>query len=318
VVSAAAPAGLRGIELEVRGTFRAAGLNEMITLSMVDADDNRSFPGLQGSDVGTATLANPMSSETGEMRRSLIPGLLHALAENRRQGEPVVAGFVCGRVYGRRGNAYVEQTNAAVLIAGTWPPATIGEAARPSTFADVKGRLEAMLEALHVSDVRWEAAGEGIAHLHLGKAARIVIGGETLGVAGGLHPDLIERRGLDVEPWVAELDLQKLLHYCPRRVILRPLPRFPAVQRDVAVIVDSGFQAQQVLEAIGEVAQPLVEEVRVFDQYTGDPIPAGKKSLAYSVSYRAPDRTLTDDEVNALHEELVGHLVRRLSVEVRR
>jgi len=83
-------------------------------------------------------------------------------------------------------------------------------------------------------------------------------------------------------------------------------------------VVDSSFQAQQILDAITEAAPPLVEEVRVFDQYVGAPIPEGKKSVAYSISYRASDRTLTDEEVNAMHEELVARLVARLPVEVRR
>ena len=135
---------------------------------------------------------------------------------------------------------------------------------------------------------------------------------------GALHPNLIASRNLDGEPWVAELDLMRVVQYCPGRVIFRPLPRFPAVSRDIAVIVDDGFPAQQVLDAVKEAAEPLVEEVRVFDHYTGSPIPAGKKSLAYTIAYRASNRTLTDDEVNAMHDQLVARLVRQLPLEVRR
>jgi phenylalanyl-tRNA synthetase beta chain len=90
------------------------------------------------------------------------------------------------------------------------------------------------------------------------------------------------------------------------------------VSRDIAVVVDDEFPAQRVLDAVKDVAQPLVEEVRVFDHYTGSPIPAGKKSLAYTIAYRASNRTLTDDEVNAMHDQLVAQLVRQLPLEVRR
>ena len=128
----------------------------------------------------------------------------------------------------------------------------------------------------------------------------------------------IAARGLDVEPFLAELDMLRVVQYCPRRVIFQPLPRFPAVGRDIALVVDAGFEAQQILDAIDVIAEPLVEEVRVFDQYSGAPIPEDKKSLAYTISYRAADRTLTDDEVNALHERIVSELLQRLSVEVRR
>ena len=308
----------RGRERSVREALRAVGLDEMVTLAMVAPEDNRDYPGLAAAGERAVALANPLSSEAAEMRRSLIPGLLRALAENRRQGEPVVAGFTLGRVYGARAEGYVERTQVAIVVAGTWPPPAIGAQARAADFADVKGALESLCRALHVEGVRWEVAGAEAGHLHPGKAARMVVAGTVFGVAGALHPDRSERLGLDVEPWLAELDLQNLVQYCPRRVIFRPLPRFPAVQRDVAVVVDAGFQAQQVLDAIDELAQPLLEEVRVFDQYTGEPIPPGKKSLAYAVSYRAPDRTLTDDEVNALHQGLVDTLVRRLPLEVRR
>jgi phenylalanyl-tRNA synthetase beta chain len=154
--------------------------------------------------------------------------------------------------------------------------------------------------------------------LHPGKAARIEIGGVVCGYAGALHPNLIAARRLNGEPLVAELDLMRVVQYCPRRVIFRPLPRFPAVSRDIAVVVDTEFPAQRILDAVKEASQPLVEEVRVFDHYTGSPIPTGKKSLAYTIAYRAPDRTLTDDEVNAMHDQLVAQLVRQLPMEVRR
>ena len=138
------------------------------------------------------------------------------------------------------------------------------------------------------------------------------------GYAGALHPDLIAERGIDGEPWFAELDLMRVVQYCPDRVIFRQLPRFPAVSRDIAVLVDEQFPAQRVLDAVKEEAEPLVEAVRVFDHYTGSPIPPGKKSLAYTIAYRASNRTLTDDEVNAMHDRLVARLVAQLPLEVRR
>lgn len=306
-------------ERTVRAALRAVGLHEMVTLSMVATGENETFPGLEGLGE-TVAVANPLSTDAAEMRRSLLPGLLRALVDNERQGEALVTSFSLGRAYGRGvgTEAYRERAMLGIVMGGTWPAAQIGEVERRCTFGDVKGAVEGVLEALRITGARWEPVGEEVPFLHPGKAARVVVDQEPVGVVGALHPDLISGRGIASEPWVAELDLQKVAQYCPRRVIFQPLPRFPAVQRDVAVVVDVGFQAQRLLDSIAEVAQPLVEEVRVFDQYTGDPIPDGKKSLAYAVSYRASDRTLTDEEVNAVHQQLVEHLVQRLPVEVRR
>ncbi len=297
----------REIEDQMRESLRGAGWSEMVSLAFVATEENRMFPGLGHLTGEAVRLINPLSAEAAEMPRSMLPGLLRALDENLRQGEPVIAGFALGRAYAREGEQYHEPRLLGALLAGEWPPAAIGESPRAASFGDLKGALELTLGRLHLGQTRWERLGpDGAPYLHPGKSARLTIDGVVCGVVGALHPDLIAARGLEVEPFVAELDMVRVVQYCPRRVIFQPLPRFPAVERDIAVVVDAGFQAQQILDAIDAIAEPLVEEVRVFDQYSGAPIPEDKKSLAYTISYRAADRTLTDDEVNALHERIVS------------
>jgi phenylalanyl-tRNA synthetase beta chain len=309
---------IHDVERRLRERLRGAGFDEMITHAMVGADDNRAFPGLPELTGHAVELANPLSVDAVELRRSLLPGLVRAYSENRRHGAPHVAGFVLGRVFAREDDRYHEVRALGVLLAGAWPAATVGEVSRPCDFLDLKGALEAVFTELHLEVVRFEPVSSEAAYLHPGKAARIEIGGVSCGYAGALHPNLTATRNLEGSPWVAELDLMRVVQYCPGRVIFRQLPRFPAVARDIAVIVDDGFPAQRILDAVKEAAEPLVEEVRVFDHYTGSPIPAGKKSLAYTIAYRAPNRTLTDDEVNAMHDQLVARLVRQLPLEVRR
>jgi phenylalanyl-tRNA synthetase beta chain len=114
-----------------------------------------------------------------------------------------------------------------------------------------------------------------------------------------------------------ELDLEKLLEYAPRRIVTESLPRFPAVERDVAIVVDREFASQQIISWIAALGEPWIERVEVFDQYLGAPVPDGKKSLAYRVSYRAEDKTLTDLEVNELHQKLVGRLGETFGAERR-
>lgn len=306
------------VEQRLRERLRGAGFDEMVTLAMAGSDDNRVFPGLPELIGSAVALANPISAEGSELRRSLLPGLLRALGENRRQGASQLAGYGIGRVFARDSDRYRELATLGMVLWGDWPSPAVGVASRPCDFADLKGALESVFAELHVDSVRWEAVGTEAAYLHPGKAARIEVGGVLCGYLGALHPNVIAARQLEGEPWVAELDLMRVVQYCPRRVIFRPLPRFPAVSRDIAVVVDEEFPAQRFLDAVKEASQPLVEEARVFDQYTGSPIPAGKKSLAYTISYRAPNRTLTDDEVNVMHDQLVAQLVRQLPMEVRR
>jgi phenylalanyl-tRNA synthetase beta chain len=139
----------------------------------------------------------------------------------------------------------------------------------------------------------------------------------VLGVLGVLHPGVAQALDLAGEVFVSELDFQELGHYGPRRVGLRPVPKCPAVSRDIAVIVDDAFEAASILEEIRAGGDPLIESARCFDVYRGAPIPVGKKSLAYTLAYRHPDRTLTDDEVNAAHGRIRSHLAARFALELR-
>jgi phenylalanyl-tRNA synthetase beta chain len=306
------------VEERIRACIRSAGFDEMVTSAFVSPDDNRDFPGLPEVAGRAVGLANPLSTDSAEMRRSLLAALVTVVEDNRRQGASHVAGFTIGHVFGADGDRYHEVQTLGLILWGAWPSSALGAAPRPCDFGDLKGTLDLFFRELHLEGVRWEVPGGDAKYLHPGKAARITIGGVLCGFAGALHPDLVAARELEGEPFVAELDLMRVVQYCPRRVIFQALPRFPAVVRDIAVVVDEGFQAQQVLDAVEEIAEPLVEDVRVFDQYTGAPIPTGKKSLAYTIAYRAPNRTLTDDEVNAMHEQIVARLVRQLPLEVRR
>ena len=308
----------RDIEQRLRERLRGTGFDEMVTLAMVAGDENQDFPGLPELGGRAVDLANPLSSDAAQLRRSLLPGLIRAFVENRRQGAGHVAGFTMGRVFAKEDDRYREVHMLGMLLSGAWAAEVVGSAARACDFADLKGALDLIFAELHLDAVRWERIAAEATYFHPGKAARIEVDGVLCGYAGALHPDMAASRHLDGEVWVAELDLMRVVQYCPRRVIFRQLPRFPAVARDIAVVVDDEFPAQRVLDAVKEVAQPLVEEVRVFDHYTGSPIPAGKKSLAYTIAYRAPNRTLTDDEVNAMHDQLVAQLVRQLPLEVRR
>src|SRR6266446_886651 len=309
----------RRLAARVRRALVAAGLAEMVTIAFTDAETNRRLPGFVGRVLAPLAVKNPLSSETGELRRSPLAGLVRALRLNLALGATFVGAFELGKGYGLDAHGARQEPRAvALLLAGAWPPRGVERTGPPVDFLDLKGVLGGLFAALGLDGERvcWRPAGE-IDALHPGKAALVELGGATLGVAGALHPAITQWADLPGEVWVAELDFAELAHYVPRRLALRPLPRFPAVTRDLAVVVDEAFRAGDILEEIRALQNPHIELVRLFDCYRGAPVPAEKKSLAYTIAYRAPDRTLTDEEVNALHAAVLQRLAGRFALEFR-
>jgi phenylalanyl-tRNA synthetase beta chain len=313
------PGDARRLTRRLRRLLVAEGLTEMVTLAFTDAETNRRLPGFVGGGLEPLAVRNPLSSETGELRRSPLAGVFRALRLNVAQGASFVGAFEIGKGYGRDGTGVRREPGALTfLLHGAWPPQGAERSGAATDFLDLKGVATNVLAGLGLGEdrVRWQPAGE-VPFLHPGQAAVAEVGGDALGVIGALHPEIVHAADLSGEVWVGELDLQKLAHYRPRRVALKPLPRFPAVTRDLAVLVEESFGAGEIVEEIRTLGNPQIESVRLFDCYRGAPVPPGKKSLAYSIAYRAADRTLTDDEVNALHAEVVARLGGKFRLEVR-
>lgn len=179
----------------------------------------------------------------------------------------------------------------------------------PLTLLDVKGLVEGILELVGVEQSAVWTTSDVPSCLHPGKAASLqFVDGSRMGYVGELHPDLCEELGLP-SSLIFELDIEGLVQYAPRQLTVRSLPRFPSVERDLSIVLEDGFPAQRIISWIKEqFNHSLIEDVHVFDQYKGAPVPEGKKSLAYTISYRAKDRTLTDAEVNSLHRDLISRI----------
>ena len=292
-------------ERGVRNYLVGAGLVEAIHLPFASAELNQLFPGLLAGEKAVPVL-NPLVSESAEMRLSLVPGLIEDLKVNLAQRAEGFAAFALNKVFFLDGeNHPAERQHLAVLLYGKRSRLGLRAEEEPFDFLDAKGLVEGILEA-DGADWNWSAA-ELPAFVHPGRAARIEAAGANIGYMGELHPDVAERLSLP-RALVVELDFEKLLKYLSPKLTVRYLPRFPSVERDLAMIVDENFPAQRIIDWIKDLRNALIENVEVFDQYRGASIPEGKKSLAYSISYRAEDRTLTDAEVQTLHQELVARL----------
>jgi len=192
-----------------------------------------------------------------------------------------------------------------------------GWAAKDATndFADAKGAVEAILSALSAEELTCRLAR--VAPFHPRATAEARVGDVVLGWIGELHPLVTRQLELPSGIFAFELEfgaLEKVARLSPR---FRSLPRYPAVLRDLAVVVPAAMQAAEVRAVILEVGQPLVDDAALFDVYTGAPLPEGQKNLAFALSYRSADRTLRDDEVQEAHRRIVDEVQRRLGGQLR-
>jgi phenylalanyl-tRNA synthetase beta chain len=303
-------------ERRVRSLLAGEGLVEVINLPFTMEKLNRSFAGLWNGAPTPVAVLNPLAKESAEMRLSLLPGLIDNLRHNLAHKAESFWAYHMGNVFRLTNDRTEERQWLAGILYG--PRARRGlrtaDASSPG-FLDCKGVVEGILDLLRLTErLSWLSDTPGA--LHPGRSASLRYGELNLGSLGQIHPDVCEELGLP--PFmVFELDFEKLLEYAPRKITTRSLPRFPSVERDFAIVVDRAFPAQQIVSWIKDLGEALIEHVQVFDQYLGTPIPEGKKSLAYKISYRADDRTLTDTEVNTLHQNLVDQISKLFGAQLR-
>jgi phenylalanyl-tRNA synthetase beta chain len=309
----------RRLSRRIRAALIAEGLTEMVTVAFTDPALNRALPGHVMAGCTPVALRNPLSAETGELRSSPLAGLVRALKLNLGHGATFFGGFEIGTAFGVAvGRGRLERRAVAMVLHGAWPAVGAERSGPPVELLDLKGIVGNALATLgaEAEHLQWTARAD-VPFLHPGKAAQVADRDRVLGVCGVLHPRVAQSLDLAGEVLVCELDFHEVGHYGPRRVGLKPVPRVPAVSRDIAVIVDEAFEAESILEEIRALRDPLIESARCFDCYRGAPVPPGRKSLAYTIAYRHPDRTLTDDEVNAAHGRVRDRLAARFPVDLR-
>jgi phenylalanyl-tRNA synthetase beta chain len=304
------------LEERVRDILVSAGLQEIISYALTTPE--REAPlGLPYADY--VRIVNPISSERVVLRHSVLSGVLDVLAANLRHMEDARL-FEIGPVFLPRPGEKLpdEPVRLAIALTGPREPAFWGEASKSIVrdFFDLKGIVEALADDLHLPNVSFRKASPG--YLHPGKAAELLIDGGSVGTFGELHPKVAAAFGLDGHVVLAgELDLQAILARVPVRFAYTPVPRFPAALRDIALVLDEAVTAERVAVEIRAAGSELLRGLRLFDLYRGESIPAGKKSLAYALTYQADDRTLTDKEVDRIHKKIEDRLTHVLNAQVR-
>ncbi len=263
-------------------------------------------------------LANPLSEEQSVMRTTLIPGLLQTAQVNLFREVPNLRVFELGKVFlARKGQELPEERiKLAGLLTGRVHPESCHEKAREIDFFDLKGILESFLKHLGVSSYNLKPLAQE-PFLRPGLSARLHVQGKDLGFLGEIRQEVLDHYDLKGPIFVFEIDFEDLVDLARDERKYRPLPKFPATTRDLALILDDHVPAAAVLDFVAQQELPYLEDVYIIDVYRGKPIPEGKKSLTLRFVYRAQDRTLTDEEVNQIQEGLTQELCQKFQAQVR-
>jgi phenylalanyl-tRNA synthetase beta chain len=311
-----------GLEQEerLRDLLVDLGLQEVVTYRMTSPERERRLilPGAPPDDRPYVRIANPIASDRHVLRHSLLSSLLEVVERNARL-RPRQALFEIGPVFfaSEAGDLPDELPRLALILTGPRAPLGWQEGdAGAMDFYDLKGVLEALFNSLRLGDARYEEAEHP--SFHPGKCARVYLGERQVGVLGELHPLVRLRYELPEAPVLAaDLNLQVLLGAIPARYTVEPVPAYPPVLEDLAVVLDEELPAGRVTELIQQAGGNTLAAVNLFDVYRGEQVGPGKKSLAYSLTYQSAERTLTDAEVLKIRQRILRRLEQDLGARLR-
>ncbi|MBD3610437.1 MAG: phenylalanine--tRNA ligase subunit beta [Gammaproteobacteria bacterium] len=292
----------------LRQMLNVRDYQEVITYSFVD-------PGLQAvlePELQAVKLSNPISSEMSDMRTSLLTGLVSTVQHNLNRQQNRVRIFESGLKFIQSSDDIVQTQVIGGAICGNRYDEQWSQTSEKLDFYDIKGDVEALLSLYGV-----EADYRPAAHpaLHPGQSAEVAVNGESIGWLGALHPAIQQKLGLDQSVLVFELQLEKIL--TASIPVFKSLSRFPAIRRDLAILVDQDVSAQSVKECIHQDASEILQDLILFDVYVGKGIDSGRKSLALGLTLQDNSRTLTDEEVEEFISKIVSGLESRIGATLR-
>jgi phenylalanyl-tRNA synthetase beta chain len=313
------PARHQRMEKLLRELMVAQGFNEVINFSFIAPDALDKLRLTEGdSRRRTVALLNPLVDEQSVMRTTLLPGLLQSAARNLSYRCLNQRIFELRRVYLPRDGEELpdEPLCLAGLITGRREPEGWSQPDLPTDFYDIKGIVENICDACILPGVAYDA-GYPESFYHPGKACAIRVADEEIGSIGEIHPDVQEGFGLEQPVYYFEINFERLIAHAGETATIATPSRFPDTFRDIAMLVDDETEFESILQCVRHLGIKEIEEAGIFDLYKGEHIPSGKKSVAIRIRYRSPDRTLTDDEVNRLHQRVITSLVDSINVSIR-
>lgn len=283
---------MQKLRRDTRTVLEGAGLTEVISYALTTPEKASQFTKVSTELV---SLAMPMSEERQTLRNSIIPGMLDIVNYNMARGNSDLAIYEVGNVFVKFGNEDdgrpTELPQVAMAFTGN------------TDFYQAKGVVETLLQDM---DLRFEKETK-LEDMHPGRTARVIVSGKEIGFVGQVHPAVAKAYDIPTT-YVASLDLTGILENKPEQVVFTEIPKFPAVKRDLALLVNRDTENQEVLDIIDSAKVKLLKNVSIFDVYTGENVPTDKKSLAYSLTFQNPEQTLTDEEINSAMNKIFKKL----------
>ncbi|MCT0474720.1 phenylalanine--tRNA ligase subunit beta [Lactococcus cremoris] len=295
----------------VRTGLESSGLNEVIGYSLVTPEKATEFVG----ELETTSLMMPMTEDRQTLRANMIPGLLDIVNYNQNRKNADVAIYEIGNIFLPNADDIrpTEVPNLAFAISGNVVDKSYNGQAVPVDFYYAKGIVENLLETYE--EVEFVPTNNQAA-MHPGRTAVININGRLAGFVGQIHPATAKKYDV-AETYVASLDMKVMLEELPAQTIFNDIPKVQAVHRDIALLIDAEVTHAQIVSVIKSSRVKTLKQVELFDIYQGKNLPAGKKSMAYSLTFQPAENTMTDDEITAAVNKITKNLVEKLNVEIR-
>lgn len=285
-----------------------SGVNQSISYSFVSPKvfDKVNIPA--DSELrNVVKIKNPLGEDYSVMRTTTLPSMMESLGRNYSRNNDYVRLFEVGRVYLPNEDEKQLPTEKNVLTIGIYGDCD---------YLDLKGIVENVIDGLGIAKAKYVRESENPSY-HPGKTAALMVRNKKAGVFGEVHPDVTENYGIDVDCYVAELDLDALFEASTTVKTYKALPKFPAVTRDIALLCDDSILVAEIEETIRKAGGNLVEKVQLFDIYKGAQIPEGKKSIAYAIAYRDEKKTLEDKDISKVHDKILKALEHKLGAVLR-
>lgn len=308
------------VQTMIRESLVASGMYEALSFSFSNPKyfDMLRIPA--DSELrNTIPLLNPITDDFPILRTTLTANVLEAVAYNANRKVEDVKIFELGAVFSPKSMPLCElpiETDMLVgAITGKRMPVSWNQSRDMVDFYDLKGVVETLLEDLGIKDYSFISAENS--SLHPGKTAAVVVGEKNIGIMGEIHPAVLEAFGLTKPVYMFEISVANLVESANLVPRYQQLPKYPAINRDLALLVDETVPAVRVMELMREIGGDLLKDVTIFDVYTGEQVPVGKKSMAITLMYQAADRTLTDKEIEEKQKSMLEGLSTQLQAQIR-
>ena len=304
---------------DLKDLFVGTGFFEVINYSFISEESPRKLRYPEGdARLAPVRLKNPLSDEQAVMRTSLVPGLLQNARYNIDHRSENVKIFELSKVFlPREGELLADEPHhIAGIMSGRRIPQVLYGKNEEIDYADIKGAVESIFQFFRIEGVGFRADALP-PWLDPHASASVFAGGEQIGELGRAHPEVENAFDVKQPVFLFRLDFDRLFALRGPTPVYKSLPKFPAISRDMALVADEQLQVQEALDFISTLNEPLLERVEIFDIFRSEQLGTGKKSIGYRLTYRAGDRSLTDEEVNRIHGNLVERVAGRFGVSLR-